>query len=126
MEKGIRKKILISSGSSLYFIKAKKWKYTASIRTNPNNNDVYVISDRKNFKNWHNNEIMQMVILHELGHLDQHFSNHFINELLATFIGWFKYSYLAPLVNWKSPFKLIKLSFRYMINSHYKSKRNSL
>lgn len=118
MRRGIRS-VQFTTGN-IYYIKVKHWAYFASVRVNTNNGDTYIISCKENYKDWHTNEMMQMVILHELGHLNQHFNNHFVNELFATFVGWYKYSKFAPLVNWKSPFKLTYKIFKYMLNKNYR------
>jgi hypothetical protein len=120
MEVGFRKMVSDKLDKKVYFVKRKTWEFTASVRVNEKCGSVYIISTRENYKNWHTNEIMQAVILHEFGHLLGYIGIHFFNEMFATFAGWWRFRELAPLVTWKSPFKLVQRAFLYFLNKNYR------
>ena len=113
MKIGIRK-ILTYGTHKVYFVKTKTWKSdTWSVRSKPGG-DCYIISRPENFKDWHKNDLTQMIVLHEFGHCN--FSKHpihFVDETRATLYGYFKYKHLSTNVTLMSMVKLIRASWSY-------------
>jgi hypothetical protein len=94
--RGIRKRVTYN-GKPIYIVKTKQWdKNSAVIRQNLNSGEVYIIAHpyRTKQKNW------PAIVAHEIGHIDNYYSWHWLNELSATFLGWWRVGHITGSTFW--------------------------
>lgn len=93
MRRGIRTINVRNPGlpdSRVYFVKRKRnWATTVgSVRTNPRNKDIYIVMHKDRYRDWHTDRTTQIVVMHELGHCMTEWRFHWLNEIMATVVGW--------------------------------------
>lgn len=116
MIKGIRK-LKVAGGGQFYIVKNKRWDIHRLAIWNRRGN-VFLIINPKFARNWHKDKLKKAHVLHELGHR-YGIKIHFINELVASFYGYYKYKRLCPEVKLWHVFLSIVESSNYMF--HLKS-----
>ena len=98
MEIGCRNKLVteFSDGTKgrIFIVKRKTWnKGTMTLAMKRNN--IYIIGQPKVFRELLKNHLRRIQFLHELGHINQLKNGvHFIDENMATIVGFFRYKAL--------------------------------